>query len=75
MDGVLPQWPSALACWPRGFIANDLRRVMERIRRQPQPPKLRAALKRWEQKWFPPEPETAGEAVDELLAILTKFDR
>src|SRR5580692_630060 len=75
MGRDLPHWPSALTCWPRGFIEFDLRRVMQRIRLQPQPPRLRAALKRWEEKWFPPTRETAGKAVDELLAILKGFDR
>ncbi len=77
IDADLPQWPAALFCWPRGStaVANDIRRVMLRIRRQPQPPQLRAALKQWGEKWFPPSPENAEEAMDELLAIINKFDR
>jgi hypothetical protein len=73
MGGDVSQWPSARACWPRGFIEQDLRLVMEKMRRQPQPPKLRAALKQWEAKWLSPMPGTAEQAVDELFAILERW--
>jgi hypothetical protein len=70
-----PQWPAALVCVPRGFIAYDLRRVLQRLRHQPQSPKLRAGLEQWETRWLPASPETVEQAVDELLTLISELDQ